>query len=261
MLQAFITLGFFDILDIIITAFLLYRLYLLVKGTLAINILIGVISIYLFWLLVKALHMQLLSTILGQFMGVGVIAMIIVFQQEIRRFFLLIGSRYLKSSTKLKFGQFFSHSDKKNNSLITSIIAESLISMAKSKTGALIVITRISELEHIANSGLKINGDISKSLIKSVFFKNSPLHDGAMIITKDKIVAARCMLPLTTRTDIPGKYGLRHRSAIGISENTDAIVFIVSEETGFISYSSEGNLEQLSNKDDIVNILDENEGE
>jgi len=257
MLQAFITLRFFDVLDIIITAFLLYQLYLLLKGTLAINILIGVLSIYLFWVLVKALHMQLLSTILGQFMGVGVIAMIIVFQQEIRRFFLLIGSRYLKSSTKIKFGHFFSHSEKKDNSLIASILGETLVSMAKSKTGALIVVTRISELEHIANSGVIINAEISKSLIKSVFFKNSPLHDGAMIITGDKIVAARCMLPLSQRTDIPGEYGLRHRSAIGISENTDAIVFIVSEETGNISYSAEGGLEQINNKEDVVKIFSE----
>ncbi len=257
MLQAFITLRFFDVLDIIITAFLLYQLYLLLKGTLAINILIGVLSIYLFWVLVKALHMQLLSTILGQFMGVGVIAMIIVFQQEIRRFFLLIGSRYLKSSTKIKFGHFFSHSEKKDNSLIANILGETLVSMAKSKTGALIVVTRISELEHIANSGVILNAEISKSLIKSVFFKNSPLHDGAMIITDDKIVAARCMLPLSQRTDIPGEYGLRHRSAIGISENTDAIVFIVSEETGNISYSAEGGLEQINNKDEVVKIFSE----
>ena len=257
MLQAFITLRFFDIVDIIITAFLLYQLYLLLKGTLAINILIGVLSIYLFWVLVKALQMQLLSTILGQFMGVGVIAMIIVFQQEIRRFFLLIGSRYLRSSTKIKLVHFFSNDDEKDNSIIASIIGETLINMAKTKTGALIVFTRISELEHITNSGVILNAEISKSLIKSIFFKNSPLHDGAMIITGDKIVAARCMLPLSQRTDIPGKFGLRHRSAIGISENTDAIVFIVSEETGTISYSVEGDLKQVSNKEEIINIFSE----
>jgi len=255
MLQAFITLRFFDILDILITAFLLYQLYLLLKGTLAINILIGVLSIYLFWLVVKALHMQLLSTILGQFMGVGVIAMIIVFQQEIRRFFLLIGSRYLKSSTKLKFTHFFSHNENTDISLTANIIGETLVNMAKTKTGALIVITKMSELEHIKNSGVIINADISKSIIKSIFFKNSPLHDGAMLITNNKIAAARCMLPLSQRTDIPGKFGLRHRSAIGLSENTDAIVFVVSEETGTISYSIEGGLEQINNKEEIVNII------
>ncbi len=258
----FITLRFLDVIDIFITAFLLYQLYKLLKGTIAINILIGVFFVYIIWLTVRFLHMQLLGSILGQFMSVGVIVIIIVFQQELRRFFLVIGSRYMKSSTKISINSFFAdkHTDHYQKQVIDTahIVGETLVNMAKSKTGALIAFTRKSELESIVNSGVIINANISKSLIKSIFFKNSPLHDGAMIIKDNKILAARCLLPLTNRIDLPGHYGLRHRSAIGLTENTDAFIFIVSEETGNISFSVDGEIREVKNKDDIVNLIIEN---
>jgi uncharacterized protein (TIGR00159 family) len=203
--------------------------------------------------------MRLLGSILGQFMSVGVIAIIIVFQQELRRFFLVIGSRYLRSSEKLNLDKFFSEKtteEQKSEIIKTAYtVGETIINMAKSKTGALIAFTKKSELEQIVNTGVIINAEISKSLIKSIFFKNNPLHDGAMIISNNKITAARCLLPLTNRTDLPGHYGLRHRSAIGLTENTDAFIFIVSEETGNISFSINGEIKEVKNKEKIVELI------
>lgn len=259
MLSLFITLRFLDVIDILITAFLLYQFYKLLKGTIAINILTGVFLILVIWLIVSSLHMRLLGSILGQFMSVGVIALIIVFQQELRRFFLVIGSRYIRSSEKLNLDKIFSEKNKEHNKgetiKIAHTVGETLVNMAKSKTGALLAFTRKSNLEHIIISGVILNAEISKSLIKSIFFKNSPLHDGAAIIHQNKILAARCMLPLTNRTDLPGHYGLRHRSAIGLTENTDAFIFIVSEETGAISFSIGGEIEEVKSKEKIVELI------
>lgn len=255
MLTAFITIRFLDILDIILVALMFYQLYKLVRGSVAVNIFIGVFSLYILWQVVKYLDMNLLSTILGQFMGVGVIALIIVFQQEIRRFFLLIGTRYMSSKGNFSIKRFFTNSQDIIVYNYADILGETIISMSKSLTGALIIISIKSELQNIVDSGLVINADIKKSLIKSIFFKNSPLHDGAMIIRRNKIIAARCLLPISQRRDLPSSYGLRHRSAIGLTETTDALVFIVSEETGRISYSFEGNIHTLKTKEDIVEII------
>jgi len=255
MLTAFITVRWLDILDIILVALLFYQLYKLVRGSIAVNIFIGIFSLYLIWQIVKYLNMNLLTTILGQFMGVGVIALIIVFQQEIRRFFLLIGSKYMSSTGNFSIRRFFTNTQDSIVYNYADILGETLVSMSKSLTGALIIIAIKSELQNIVDSGLVINADIKKGLIKSIFFKNSPLHDGAMVIRRNKIIAARCLLPISQRRDLPANYGLRHRSAIGLTETTDALVFIVSEETGAISYSYEGNIYPLKTKEDIVEII------
>ncbi|MFH2142399.1 MAG: diadenylate cyclase CdaA [Bacteroidota bacterium] len=258
MVLSFINIRILDGIDIVLVAFLLYQIYMLIRGTIAINIFIVIAAVYLIWLVVKALNMQLLSTILGQFMGVGMIALIIVFQQEIRRFLLMIGSKY-------KFDKHFSFDKMMNNqaefSTKTHIdeITKAVENLSKGLTGALILITRKSELMNIVNTGDLINANIFSRLIENLFFKNSPLHDGAIIITGHKIVAARCILPVSEKTDLPPEYGLRHRAALGITEITDALVIIVSEETGKISFVKEGmikeNIDVFKLKDILISEL------
>lgn len=240
----------------------MYQLYKLAKGTVAINIFIGVASIYFVWQVVRASHMEMLSEILGQFIGLGVLALVIVFQQEIRKFLLIIGSANLRSRQSFfKQLRFF----REEQILRTDIdaIVSACVSMGKSKTGALIVLERNNKLEFLFNSsGDKMSAEVNKPIIESIFYKNSPLHDGAIIISKNMILATRVILPVSTSQSIPSRLGLRHRAAMGITENTDAVCIVVSEETGEISHIREGNitikkspleLTQLI-KDDMGNI-------
>ncbi len=239
-MSLFITIRFLDILDILLVAFILYQLFMLIKGTVAFNIFLGFFFIYLFWLLVKALNMELMGTIMGQFIGVGVLALIIVFQPEIRKFLLMLGTNYQISRT---FGleKIFS-SDRANvdSAKVIKEIVKACENMSRTKTGVLIVIPHKSELIDIIRSGERINSRISEALLETIFFKNTPLHDGAVVIIGDKLMAARCILPVTDRRDLPGKLGLRHRAAIGVTESTDAMAVIVSEETGKISVAHNG---------------------
>ncbi len=253
--MAFLNIGLIDILDIVLVAYLFYKLYQLLKGTVAINIFVGILTFWAVWWIVKALDMQLLSTILGQFIGVGVIALIIVFQQELRRFFLLIGSEYL-SNVNLSIENVFSKILKNPEEVKVYSIAVSCISMAKKKTGALIVISDDSRLENYSESGTLIDSETSGILLESIFFKNSPLHDGAVIIVKDKIHAAGCILPVSKSKGLPSKYGLRHRSALGISEVTNALAITVSEETGKISYFKNGKIFPEIQGTDLRKILE-----
>jgi diadenylate cyclase len=240
MTQLFITIKFLDILDIFLVALLLYQFYMLIKGTVAINIFIAIFSIYLFWLIVKALNMQLLGSILGQVIGVGVIALIIVFQQEIRRFLLMIGTRYMSRQFSLE------NLITANRDVVPEVkikaIARACVNMSKSKTGALIVVARNSALQLYAETGDIINANTTTSIIESIFFKNSPLHDGAMIIIADKIFAAKCILPVSQNLEIPDHMGMRHRAGLGMSEHNDSLVIIVSEETGAVSFAEYGSL-------------------
>ncbi|RLD83216.1 MAG: TIGR00159 family protein [Bacteroidetes bacterium] len=253
--MAFLNIGFIDILDIVLVAYLFFKLYQLLKGTVAINIFVGILTFWAVWWIVKALDMQLLSTILGQFIGVGVIALIIVFQQELRRFFLLIGSEYL-SNINLSLENVFSRILKDVEEVKVYSIAVSCISMAKKKTGALIVISDDSRLENYSESGTLIDSETSGILLESIFFKNSPLHDGAVIIVKDKIHAAACILPVSKSKNLPSKYGLRHRSALGITEVTNALAITVSEETGRISYFKNGKIFPDINGADLRKMLE-----
>jgi uncharacterized protein (TIGR00159 family) len=235
MVLAFINLRILDGIDIVLLAFLLYQIYMMIRGTIAINIFIGIAAVYLIWLVVKALNMQLLSAILGQFMGVGMIALIVVFQQEIRRFLLTVGSKY-KFDKHFSFDKMMNNETDLNTKTYVVEIVNAVENLSKSQTGALILITRKSELLNIVETGDLIKANICSRLIENIFFKNSPLHDGALIITKNKIVAARCILPVSENVNLPAHYGLRHRAALGISEITDTLVIIVSEETGRISF-------------------------
>ncbi len=238
----FIDFGILDIIDIVLVAILLYQLYQLVKGTVAINILIGVTAIYLLWKIVEALKMELLSEILGQFIGVGVIALIIVFQQELRRFLLMIGTTSFSSRRNIMRQIANFNRETEDHTVDVDAIVEASKDMAAEKTGALMVITRNSELNQVSDSGDRIEAGLSKRLLESIFAKNSPLHDGAVIIRDDKIIAARAVLPTTERNDVPAHFGMRHRAALGVSEQSDALVVIVSEETGKISYAVGGDL-------------------
>ena len=257
MIPSFITIRFLDILDILFVAILLYQVYRLIKGTVAFNIVIGLFSLYLFWLIVKALNMELLGTIMGQFIGVGVLALIVVFHPEIRKFLVFIGTNYnvnrLFSLDKL----FNTHKEKTINHDHIENIVEACDAMAKTKTGALIVLAITNELGDQVNTGERINARISSSLIRTIFFKNSPLHDGAIIIRGNKIVAAGCILPLTQKP-LDQALGLRHRAAVGLTENTDALVIVVSEERGSISIAQKGEIKRRISRETLAQILEEN---
>lgn len=255
-MPVFITIRFLDVLDILLVALLLYQLYRLIKGTVAFNIVIGLFSLYLLWLVVKALNMQLLGTIMGQFIGVGVLALIIVFHPEIRKFLVFIGTNYNVNRVLSLDKLFAMHKGKQVSNDHVEILADACFSLSKSKTGALIVIARTSELNEQINTGELLNAQISSSLLRTIFFKNTPLHDGAVIIKNNIIVAAGCILPLTQR-DIDKTLGLRHRAAIGITENTDAVTIIVSEERGSVSFAVDGEIKRRISREVLIEQLEE----
>lgn len=236
----FLEISWVDVIDILLVSILLYQVYKLMKGSVALSIFLGFLSLYLFYLVVKAAQMELLSGILGQFMGVGVIAAIILFQQEIRKFLLLVGKT--TSFNRENFLRNFWKKNSKANNLNVTPIMDATKSMSGSNTGALIVFSKNSPLKFYAESGDPIDAIVSKRLILSIFNKYSPLHDGAVILHANRIKAARCILPVTEREDLPAEFGLRHRAAIGMSESTDTLVLVVSEETGQMSVVRNGKI-------------------
>ena len=250
----FITIKFLDVVDILLVSLLLYQFYMLIKGTVAINIFVAIFSIYLFWLIVKALNMQLLSTILGQVIGVGIIALIIVFQQEIRRFLLMIGTRYMSKQFSLQ--NLILTGRDSISAVKTKAIARACANMSKSKTGALIVLARNSALHFYADTGEIINANTTTTLIETIFFKNNLMHDGAIIIIGDKIFAAKCMLPMSQSLDMPAELGMRHRAGLGMSEHNDSLVIIVSEVTGTVSYAEYGKLTINVSLKELIKKLD-----
>ena len=237
----FIDIKLIDIIDVILVALLVYYIYKLIKGTAAISIFSGIIIIYVVWIIVSALNMSLLSAILGQILGVGVIAIIVLFQQEIRRFLLHLGTRYLSGRKSRNIMNFIFGKRQEVIPLeALDEITQACRKMGETKTGALIVMGHSSSMEQIIETGDTIDARINRRLIENIFFKNSPLHDGAMVIRGGRIVAAQCILPVSHDLNIPRKLGLRHRSAMGVSEKSDAIAIIVSEETGSISVAQNG---------------------
>jgi diadenylate cyclase len=250
----FISVRMIDILDILLVALLLYVVFKLIRKTVAMNIFIGILSIYIIWKLVTVFQMELLSDILGQFISVGVIALLIVFQQELRKFLLLLGTpKFLPEPlTRLfSFGQ-------KSEEVVkarTEILVEATDKLSKEGIGALIILARDNKLPDMVNTGIEINGKLSVDLLRSIFFKNNPLHDGAVVIDGDRIRAARCILPVSGNKEIPAHYGLRHRAGIGITEQSDAIAIIVSEETGHISYAIKGKLKHNAKQAELLRVL------
>ncbi len=244
-----------DIIDIILFAILLYEIYNLVKGTAGIRIFIGIIAVYLIYRVVKALQMQLLTEILGQFISVGVLALIVVFQPEIRQVLLMLGnSKIIKNQSK----RFLFWRFKINNPVNLNIdkIVKACQKMAETKTGALIIISQQNELAQYIATGQEVDAKVSEVLLETIFFKNSPLHDGAVVIMGDQIKAARCILPVSNKATIPQYYGLRHRAAVGITEKSDAIAIIVSEERGEIAYCYEGRLYSDASPSDLSTFLE-----
>ncbi len=233
----FLDVRWTDLVDILLVSILLYQVYKLLKGSVAVRVLLGFLSLYLIYLVVKAAQMNLLSNILGQFMGVGVLAAIILFSQEIRKFLLLLGKTTFRED-----GLLFRRREPKEAINITAIM-EAIKSLSGSNTGALIVFSRNTELKFYADSGDLLEASISKRLLMSIFNKHSPLHDGAVIIFNGKVKAARCILPVSERENIPAQFGMRHRAALGMSEATDTLVLIISEETGQMSLARNGHLD------------------
>jgi uncharacterized protein (TIGR00159 family) len=256
MVNLFITFGILDAVDILLVAVLLYEIYSLVKGTSAINILFGMIILYVVWLIVKALNMQLLGSILSRFIDVGVIAIIIVFQQELRRFLLIIGkTEFFNRRNFTKNFLMLQMSEHKTTDLHP--ILKACRNMSESKTGALIILAQDTDLTFYAQTGDIIDSNITEALIETIFFKNNPLHDGAMIIKDNLIHAARCVLPSTDKTDFPTNLGMRHRAAVGITEKSDAIAIVVSEQTGAISLAHGGNINYNLSNEKLAQLLHE----
>jgi uncharacterized protein (TIGR00159 family) len=229
-----IHIGIWDVVDILLVAVLIFEMFFLMRKTMGIKILIGFIVIYFLWRVVLSLHMILLSQILSAFMGVGVIALVIVFQPEIRQILLRLGN--VRMFERVEKGKWlFFRMTSVNDKLNIDAIVLACKKMSSEKTGALIVIAQFNELEQVMKTGVVIDAVVSEHLIENIFVKNTPLHDGALIISRNKIAVAKAILPVSSNDKIPAHFGLRHRSAYGLSEVSDAIIVVVSEETGKIS--------------------------
>lgn len=245
--------GIKDLIDILLVAYLLYQIYRLMKDSGSLNIFIGILVFIGCWLVVsQVLEMRLLGSIFDKLVSVGVIAIIVLFQDEIRKFLLTLGSHK-------RWGSFFrfltnSQKEKVEKADIMPIVM-ACINMSKNKVGALIVIEKNIPLNDIIRTGETIEAHINQRLIENIFFKNSPLHDGAMIISRKRIEAAGCILPVSHDLNIPKELGLRHRAAMGVSQETDALAIIVSEETGGISVAHKGQFHLRLTAEELERIL------
>ena len=250
----FLDFTFIDILDILLVATLLYYIYKLLKGTVAINIFIGIALVVLIWKITQALQMEMLSSLLGTLISLGAIAILIVFQPEVRKFLFLFGSTNFTNKKNFLRQLKFLNTEVVHTSMDVETIVTACESMASSKTGALIVLERTHNLDFVKPTGDKMNAEISLPILESIFYKNSPLHDGAIIIKENFIIATRIILPLSTKT-LPTRFGLRHRAAIGITEKTDALCLIVSEETGKLSYIKNGEFVLFKNTNELIETI------
>ena len=251
----FLDLRILDVIDIVLVAVLLYYIYKLVKGSAAINIFIGIVIVYLAWKLTQLLKMEMLSSILGQFIGAGMFALIVVFQQEIRKFLLMVGSTNFGNKRNFLRQLKFMRDDEQEISTNINAIVKACESMGKTNTGALIVIRRNTQLDFVKTSGDAMDIELNQPIIESIFYKNSTLHDGAMVIEDNKITATRVILPVSNDRSIPLRFGLRHRAAVGITEKTDALALVVSEETGQTSYIKNGSFEIFDNYEQLAQKL------
>ena len=252
-------IGIKDIVDIFLVAILLYQMFKLLKRTGAVNVFLGILAFLVCWFLVSyVFKMELLGGIFDRVVSVGAFALIVLFQDEIRRFFSKIGSKQRWSMLNF-IKRFFSSESLVKNEVDIHLVQIVLAcrNMSKTQTGGLIIISRNADLDLYSQSGEQLNATISSRLIENVFFKNSPLHDGAMIVSKKNIKAAACILPISKNQSIPKRLGLRHRAALGITEQTDAIAIIVSEETGNISWAINGQLTTNVKPEQLEHFLSE----
>ncbi|MGM9749064.1 MAG: diadenylate cyclase CdaA [Candidatus Cryptobacteroides sp.] len=249
-------MSFADILDIILVAAIIFMIFRWIRGTSAMSIFAGIISLYAIKVVASALDMKMMSAMMSTVLDVGVIALIVIFQPEIRRFLMKVGNRYREASKNKKFFlNLFGNKKSLSDSNAVNEVTEACRRMSDEKTGALIVIAHKAALDDITETGDKIDAAIHRRLIMNLFFKNSPLHDGAVVIAHDRIAAARCTLPITEKTDIPPNYGMRHKAAIGITEQTDADVVVVSEETGMVSFVKGGEVTTIKNINELKLLL------
>jgi len=254
-LFGFLNIGFVDVIDILVVAFILYVLFNWLRGSSAVYIFTAIVLLLIIRIAAAALNMKMLSSLLGTVLDLGAIALVVIFQPEIRAFLSRLGRTTGIRARLGKLGTLFERNKDVLQTDAISELCDACIEMGEQKTGALIVIRGRESLQNIIDTGDTIDADIRCRLIENIFFKNSPLHDGAMVIGGGRIIAARCTLPITQRTDIPARYGMRHKAAVGISELTDATVIIVSEQTGKINVARDGVLTGVTGKASLVHIL------
>ena len=260
----FLQIKIVDILDILLLGIIIYLAFRWLRGSSAMSIFVAIVSLYIIRVIVGAFDMRLMTAIMDMVLDVGVLAIIVIFQPEIRKFLIKLGNRYMNNAqgraiidkiTGKKSKQNMSASEEVNN------ITEACRRMSEDRTGALIVIAHKNPLEEVISTGDRIDSGIHRRLIMNLFFKNSPLHDGAIVISGDRIVAARCTLPITETTNIPANYGMRHKAAIGITEESDADAIVVSEETGRISFVKNGAVTPIQNINELKLLLNTSFGE
>lgn len=252
----FFEFGIKDIIDILLVALMLYYIYRLMKESRSLNVFVGIMVFVLVWLFVsQVVEMRLLGSILDKLVSVGVIGLIVLFKDEIRKFLYQLGEHQRVREVLRLFSQKKAdESSSKSRETIMPIVW-ACMDMAKAKVGALIVIERAIPLDDIAQTGEYVDAEVNKLLIENIFFKNSPLHDGAMVVSKRRIKAAGCILPVSHSMDIPKELGLRHRAAMGISQDSDAIAVIVSEETGRISVANKGRFRLRLSAEELESLL------
>lgn len=257
---SFISFGITDAIDILLVAIILYQLYKMVKGTAAVNVFIGLALIYIVWIIVRAFDLKLLGSILARFINVGVIAVMVVFQQEIRKFLLYIGSNEFIKSKSWKTIFLFSAQGSAVSRFLLDVdaIINACFSMSETKTGALIIISLKSDLKFYVNTGEVVDSALTDKMLENIFYKNSPMHDGAVIIKDNRIIAARCVLPVTEKENFPSNFGMRHRAAVGLTETTDAIAITVSEQTGNVSLTINGDINTNLTKEKLRYLIEKN---
>lgn len=248
----FLHISFIDVLDIIVVAAVLYGVFHWLKGSSAVNIFVAIMLLFVIRIVAMALNMELLSSLLDTVIDVGAIALIIIFQPEIRQFLNRIGrSTGITGERRDFLSRLLKRDPDALSEESAKEIAQACKNMAESNTGALIVLMHTNSLQDIIDTGDRLDADVRCRLIENIFFKNSPMHDGAIIIGDNRIIAARCTLPMTERTNLPAKYGMRHKSAVGISERSDADVIVVSEQRGEISFVHEGIITPIRNRSEL----------
>lgn len=252
-MPAFIDFSILDALDILLVATLLYYVYKLLKGSVAINIFIGIALVVIVWKITQALQMELLSGLLGTLVSLGAIAVLILFQPEVRKFLLMLGSSSFANRRSFLKQLYFLKGNEKISLKIDEVVSACSY-FSKTRTGALMVFERTNNLDFIKNTGDHMNLQINQPILESIYFKNGPLHDGAVVISGNVIVATRVVLPISNKK-MPSRFGLRHRAAVGISERTDAVCLVVSEETGAVTYVKDNYFQGFKNMDELKKIL------
>ncbi|MBQ9549140.1 MAG: diadenylate cyclase CdaA [Bacteroidales bacterium] len=251
----FLRLSFVDIVDIAVVALIIYVVFHWLRGSSAMNIFIAILFLFVIRIIAVGLNMKLLSALMGTVVDVGAIALVVIFQPEIRQFLGRVGrSGIARGGRSLTDRILHREGDALPPAAVKEVVA-ACAAMAEQKTGALIVIRHRNNLEDIIATGDRLDADIRERLLENIFFKDSPLHDGAVVLGGGRIVAARCTLPMTERTDLPARYGMRHKSAVGLTERSDADVIVVSEQRGTISFVHEGVIREGVNRYELRQLL------